>query len=74
MIFLAYSGETRWRTSAGDELAVRLGEPMTQDVIAQAWRTALDPAGDWMPQVLRAADARLQRAARRGHRRTPAAW
>ncbi|MFC4131062.1 DEAD/DEAH box helicase [Hamadaea flava] len=60
VIFLAYSGETRWRTSAGDELAVRLGEPMTQDVIAQAWRTALDPGGDWMPQVLRAADARLQ--------------
>jgi superfamily II DNA or RNA helicase len=60
VIFLAYSGETRWRTSAGDELAVRLGEPMTQDVIAQAWRTVLDPSGDWMPQVLRAADARLQ--------------
>jgi superfamily II DNA or RNA helicase len=60
VIFLAYSGETRWRTSAGDELAARLGEPMTQDLVAQAWRTALDPAGDWMPQVLRAADARLQ--------------
>jgi superfamily II DNA or RNA helicase len=60
VIFLAYSGETRWRTSAGDELAARLGEPMTTDLIAQAWRTALDPAGDWMPQVLRAADARLQ--------------
>jgi superfamily II DNA or RNA helicase len=60
VIFLAYSGETRWRTSAGDELAARLGEPMTQDLIAQAWRTALDPAGEWMPQVLRAADARLQ--------------
>ncbi|GAA2513286.1 DEAD/DEAH box helicase [Pilimelia columellifera] len=60
VIFLAYSGETRWRTRAGDELAARLGEPMTQDLIAQAWRTALDPAGDWMPQVLRAADARLQ--------------
>jgi superfamily II DNA or RNA helicase len=60
VIFLAYSGETRWRTSAGDELAVRLGEPMTRDVVAQAWRTALDPTGDWMPQVLRAADARLQ--------------
>jgi superfamily II DNA or RNA helicase len=59
VIFLAYSGEARWRTSAGDELAARLGEPMTQDLIAQAWRTALDPAGDWMPQVLRAADARL---------------
>ncbi|HTJ39894.1 MAG TPA: DEAD/DEAH box helicase [Dactylosporangium sp.] len=61
VIFLAYSGETRWRTSAGDELAARLGEPMTQDLIAQAWRTALDPTGDWMQQVLRAADARLQK-------------
>ena len=60
VIFLAYSGETRWRTSAGDELAARLGEPMTKDLVAQAWRTALDPAGGWMPQVLRAADARLQ--------------
>jgi superfamily II DNA or RNA helicase len=60
VIFLAYSGETRWRTSAGDELAARLGEPMTKDVVAQAWRTALDPTGDWMPQVLRAADARLE--------------
>ncbi len=60
VIFLAYSGETRWRTSAGDELAARLGEPMTADLVAQAWRTALDPTGDWMPQVLRAADARLQ--------------
>lgn len=59
VLFLAYSGETRWRTSAGDELAARLGEPMTQDLIAQAWRTALDPSGDWMPQVVRAADARL---------------
>jgi superfamily II DNA or RNA helicase len=60
VIFLAYSGETRWRTSAGEELAVRLGEPLTQDLVAQAWRTALDPAGDWMPQVLKAADGRLQ--------------
>lgn len=60
VIFLAYSGETRWRTSAGDELAARLGEPMTKDLVASAWRTALDPAGEWMPQVLRAADARLQ--------------
>ncbi len=66
VIFLAYSGETRWRTSAGDELAARLGEPMTQDIVAQAWRTALDPTGDWMPQVLRAADARLSRLREHG--------
>src|SRR5438309_4300718 len=49
----------RWRTSAGAELAARLGEPMTSDVMAQAWRTALDPGGEWIPQVLRAADQRL---------------
>jgi superfamily II DNA or RNA helicase len=65
VIFLAYSGEARWRTSAGDELAVRLGEPVTKDVTAIAWRTALDPSGEWMPQVLRAADGRL-RAKRAG--------
>jgi superfamily II DNA or RNA helicase len=59
VIFLAYSGEMRWRTSAGAELAARLGEPMTSDVMAQAWRTALDPGGEWIPQVLRAADQRL---------------
>src|SRR5690606_1976724 len=27
--------------------------------VSQAWRTALDPRGDWMPSVLRAADQRL---------------
>lgn len=59
VMFLAYSGEARWRTKAGDELAVRLGEPLTKDLTAQAWRTALDPTGEWIPQVLRAADARL---------------
>jgi superfamily II DNA or RNA helicase len=61
VIFLAYSGETRWRTNAGDELAARLGEPMTKDLVSQAWRTALDHRGGWMPQVLRAADNRLSR-------------
>jgi superfamily II DNA or RNA helicase len=60
VIFLVYAGEARWRTSAGEELAARLGEPMTRDLVASAWRTALDPAGDWMPQVLRAAEARLR--------------
>ncbi len=59
VIFMSYSGNMRWRTKAGDEIAARLGEPMTKDAISQAWRTALDPRGDWMPNVLRAADQRL---------------
>jgi superfamily II DNA or RNA helicase len=60
VIFMAYSGETRWRTSAGEELTARLGEPLTKEQTAHAWRTALDPKGEWMPAVLRAADARLR--------------
>ncbi|NLU66567.1 DEAD/DEAH box helicase [Streptomyces sp. HNM0574] len=59
VIFLSYSGNMRWRTKAGDEIEARLGEPMTKDAISQAWRTALDPQGEWMPSVLRAADQRL---------------
>ncbi|MFD3450821.1 DEAD/DEAH box helicase [Streptomyces sp. NPDC058691] len=59
VIFLSYSGNMRWRTKAGDEIAARLGEPMTKDAIGQAWRTALAPTGDWIPNVLRAADVRL---------------
>jgi len=59
VIFLAYTGEMRWRTRAGDELAGTLGTPMTADVLAHAWRTALDPAGAWISRVLEAADRRL---------------
>lgn len=59
VVFLAYGGGMRWRTSAGDELAADLGEPLTKDLTAQAWRTALDPAGEWMASVLAAADRRL---------------
>ncbi len=59
VLFLAYGGAMRWRTRAGDEIAARLGEPATKDVIGQAWRTALDPKGQWIPSVLAAADKRL---------------
>ncbi|GAA1960579.1 DEAD/DEAH box helicase [Amycolatopsis minnesotensis] len=59
VVFLAYSGEASWRTSAGDEFTARLGEPLTAEQNARAWRTALDPAGEWIPSVLQAADTRL---------------
>ncbi|MBI3225757.1 MAG: DEAD/DEAH box helicase [Mycolicibacterium cosmeticum] len=60
VVFMAYSGEARWRDSAGEEHAARLGEPLTAEQNARAWRTALNPAGEWMPAVLAAADTRLQ--------------
>ncbi|CAM3630835.1 DEAD/DEAH box helicase [Smaragdicoccus niigatensis] len=59
VVFLAYSGDARWRDSAGEEHEARLGEPMNQEQITRAWRTALDPHGDWMAAVLHAANLRL---------------
>ena len=59
VLFMAYSGDLHWRTSAGDEVTARLGQPLTREHAAQALRTALDPEGSWMPAVLRAADTRL---------------
>ncbi|ADK29006.1 DEAD/DEAH box helicase [Corynebacterium pseudotuberculosis] len=59
VVFLAYSGEARWRTNAGEEFAARLGEPLSPEQTARAWKTALDPRGDWIPAVLQAAHTRL---------------
>ena len=60
VLFMAYSGEARWRDSAGEDHAARLGEPLTAEQTARAWKTALDPAGQWMPAVIAAADTRLR--------------
>lgn len=59
VVFMAYSGEARWRTSAGEEYSARLGEPLSAEQTARAWRTVLDPNGEWIPAVLQAADTRL---------------
>jgi len=59
VLFLTYSGQMRWRTRSGEEVSAVLGAPLTRDLTAQAWRTALDPRGQWIPAVLAAADRRL---------------
>ncbi|MCP2047291.1 UNVERIFIED_ORG: superfamily II DNA or RNA helicase [Paenarthrobacter nicotinovorans] len=65
VMFMAYSGQMRWRTSAGDEMAASLGESaVTKDITSQAWRTALNPTGEWIPAVLAAADKRLSEVRR----------
>ena len=64
VLFMAYSGEMQWRTRAGDEISAQLGEPLTKDLTNQALRTALDPAGAWIPSVLAAADMRLSEVRR----------
>ncbi|MCM3656898.1 DEAD/DEAH box helicase [Agromyces mediolanus] len=59
VIFMVYAGHMRWRTKAGDEMEARLGEDNTKDITSAAWRTALEPSGEWIPAVLKAADRRL---------------
>lgn len=58
--FAAYSGESTWSSSAGDVISARLGDPsLTKDIEKSAWRTALDPKGQWIRHVIRSADERL---------------
>lgn len=64
VVFMAYGGPMRWRTKAGDEIAASLNDPLTADVTAQAWRTALDPDGEWISSVLHSADRRLDEVRR----------
>jgi superfamily II DNA or RNA helicase len=59
VMFMVYAGHMRWRTRTGDEMEARLGEGNTRDITSQAWRTALEPTGEWIPAVLRSADRRL---------------
>jgi superfamily II DNA or RNA helicase len=59
VLFMVYAGQARWRAPGGDEMEARLGEGNTKDITAQAWRTALDPQGGWIPAVLDAANSRL---------------
>ncbi|PPI55321.1 DEAD/DEAH box helicase [Rathayibacter toxicus] len=64
VLFMVYAGHMRWKSRAGDEMEARLGEGNTKDITAQAWRTALDPRGEWIPSVLRAANTRLSEVRR----------
>jgi superfamily II DNA or RNA helicase len=59
VMFMVYAGHMKWRTRTGDEMEAKLGEGNTKDITSQAWRTALEPTGQWIPAVLRAANSRL---------------
>jgi superfamily II DNA or RNA helicase len=59
VVFAAYTGVSRWKNSAGDVLSASLSETSTKSVEARAWRTALNPAGKWIPHVIAAMDERI---------------
>jgi superfamily II DNA or RNA helicase len=60
VLFAAYTGVSRWRNSAGEVIAASLTEAGTKSTEQAAWRTALDPKGDWVPHVIAAMDERLR--------------
>ena len=64
VLFLAYSGKMKWRTRAGEVEESDIAEENLKDVTARAWRTALNPTGKWIGQVLQAADKRLNEVRR----------
>ncbi|MBE7186861.1 DEAD/DEAH box helicase [Jatrophihabitans endophyticus] len=66
VVFAAYTGTSRWRNSAGEVIAASLSEQSTRSVEATAWRTALDPRGQWVPHVIAAMDERLTHLRRHG--------
>lgn len=63
VLFAAYSGTTRWAISEGDAFTEKeavLGEAgLTRADEDAAWRTALDPSGQWIRHVLAAIDDRI---------------
>src|SRR4029450_3075069 len=59
VVFGAYTGTSRRRNSAGEVVAASLSEAGPRSVELAAWRTALDPKGQWVPHVIAAMDDRL---------------
>lgn len=59
VVFAAYTGTSRWRNSAGEVVAASLSESATRKTEAAAWRTALNPKGQWVPHVIAAMDERI---------------
>ena len=59
VVFAAYTGVSRWRNNAGEVVAASLTDAGTKSVEAAAWKTALDPAGGWVPHVIAAMDERI---------------
>lgn len=67
VLFMVYAGHMRWRTKAGDEMDARLGDDNTPDITAAAWRTALEPSGEWIQAVLASANRRLSEVREQVH-------
>jgi len=64
--FMTYGGEMEW-VSDGQTRRFDFDVVLSRQEAARRLRTALDPNGDWIGQVLRDADARLSECRTAGH-------
>ncbi len=64
--FMAYGGEMEW-ISDGMTRRFDFEVALPREESARRLRTALDPEGDWIGEVLRDADARLSECRSQGH-------
>ena len=64
--FLAYGGEMEW-VSEGNTRRFDFDVALPRQEAARRLRTALDPNGDWIGEVLRDADSRLSDCRASGH-------
>lgn len=58
VMFAAYTGQARWRNSAGDVVAGHLAEGSKRSE-AEAWQQVLDPKGQWVRHLITAIDQRI---------------
>ena len=60
--FAAYSGVSTWMNSAGEVLSSALSgsDDDSGELERQAWSTALSPKSKWIPNVIAAADKKLE--------------
>lgn len=58
--FATYTAHSTWVDGAGDRREALLGDASLSRVTEQAaWKTALDPAGEWIPHVIAAGSSRV---------------
>lgn len=66
VIFAAYTGTATWKDDAGEVLSAELGQIATKKDESIAWRTALNPRGNWVRSVITAANTRLDELRKTG--------
>ncbi len=65
VMFAAYTGQARWRNSAGDVITASLSQGSVR-AESETWAAVLDPKGQWVRHVIAAVDQRITDLRRAG--------